>query len=176
MQETWIQSLGCGVPLEDGIATQSSILAWRIPMDRGPCQATVHGVAKELDMTDLLSRGQRKHLGRIWSLLYFHLKNWTSLPCMVDIFMSVSTVIWNLICRTSFPTKFHVSFSWKLLEASGGNWAKESVWQGRVFFLSYAHSFLNVPQTHPLFTSSMGLPPSSASSSSHTQFQWPFLW
>lgn len=98
-------------------------------------------------MTEWLSRGQRRHLGRIWSLLYFHLKNWTLLPCMVDIFMSVSAVIWNLICRTSFPTKFHMSFSWKLLEASRGNWAKESVWQGGVFFLSYAHCFLNVPQT-----------------------------
>jgi len=33
-------------PLEEGMATHSSILAWRIPMDRGAMQATVHGVAK----------------------------------------------------------------------------------------------------------------------------------
>ena len=33
-------------PLEEGMATHSSILAWRIPMDRGAVQATVHGVAK----------------------------------------------------------------------------------------------------------------------------------
>ena len=33
-------------PLEEGMATHSSILAWRIPMDRGAWQATVHGVAK----------------------------------------------------------------------------------------------------------------------------------
>ena len=32
-------------PLEDGIATHSSILAWRIPMDRGAWQAIVHGIA-----------------------------------------------------------------------------------------------------------------------------------
>ena len=32
-------------PLEEGMATHSSILAWRIPADRGACQATVHGVA-----------------------------------------------------------------------------------------------------------------------------------
>jgi len=31
MQETWVQSLGCEDPLEKGKATQSSILAWRIP-------------------------------------------------------------------------------------------------------------------------------------------------
>ena len=31
MQETWVQSLGQEDPLEEGMATQSSILAWRIP-------------------------------------------------------------------------------------------------------------------------------------------------
>ena len=44
--ETQFQSLGWEDPLEEGIATHSSILAWRIPMDRGPWWATVHGVAK----------------------------------------------------------------------------------------------------------------------------------
>ena len=34
-EETWIQSLGWEGPLEEGIATHCSILAWRIPMDRG---------------------------------------------------------------------------------------------------------------------------------------------
>ena len=33
-------------PLEEGMATHSSILAWRISMDRGAWWATVHGVAK----------------------------------------------------------------------------------------------------------------------------------
>ena len=46
MQETWVQLLGCEDPLEEGMATHSSILAWRIPMDRGAWRATVHGVAK----------------------------------------------------------------------------------------------------------------------------------
>ena len=45
-QETWVQSLGWEDPLEEGIATHSSILAWRIPTDRGAWQATVHGVTK----------------------------------------------------------------------------------------------------------------------------------
>ena len=35
MQETWVCSLGWEDPLEESIATHSSILAWRIPMDRG---------------------------------------------------------------------------------------------------------------------------------------------
>ena len=46
MWETWVQSLGCEDPLEEGMATHSSFLAWRIPMDRGAWQATVHGIAK----------------------------------------------------------------------------------------------------------------------------------
>jgi len=33
--ETWVQFLGWEDLLEDGMATHSSILAWRIPMDRG---------------------------------------------------------------------------------------------------------------------------------------------
>ena len=33
-------------PLEEGMAIHSSILDWRLPMDRGAWQGTVHGVAK----------------------------------------------------------------------------------------------------------------------------------
>ena len=46
MQETWVQSLGWEDTLEEGMATNSSILAWRIFMDRGACWAAVHGVTK----------------------------------------------------------------------------------------------------------------------------------
>ena len=46
MQETWILSLGCEDPLEEGMTTHSSILAWRILVNRGALWATVHGVAK----------------------------------------------------------------------------------------------------------------------------------
>ena len=44
--ETWVRSLGWKDPLEKGMATHSSILAWRIPMDRGAWLAVVHSVAK----------------------------------------------------------------------------------------------------------------------------------
>ena len=55
----WIQSLGWERTLEEGMATHSSILAWRIPwseelgglQSRGAWWATVHGVIKESDMT-----------------------------------------------------------------------------------------------------------------------------
>ena len=57
MQETWVQSLGWQEPLEEGMATHSSILAWRIPTDREAWRRTVHGVA-ELDTTEQLSTAQ----------------------------------------------------------------------------------------------------------------------
>ena len=44
--ETWVRSLAWEDPLEEGMAAHSSILAWRIPMDRGAWLATVHGVTK----------------------------------------------------------------------------------------------------------------------------------
>ena len=53
--ETWIQLLGGEDTLEEGMAIHSSILAWRIPMDKEAQQATVHGGHKELDMTERLS-------------------------------------------------------------------------------------------------------------------------
>ena len=46
MWETWVPSLGWEDPLEDGVETHSSILVWRIPMDREAWQATDHGVTK----------------------------------------------------------------------------------------------------------------------------------
>ena len=36
MQETWVQFLGQEDPLEKGMATHSSILAWRIPWTEDP--------------------------------------------------------------------------------------------------------------------------------------------
>ena len=44
--ETRVQSLHQEDPLEEGMATHSSILAWRIHMDRGAWWATVHGVQR----------------------------------------------------------------------------------------------------------------------------------
>ena len=46
LKEIWVRSLGREDPLEEGMATQSSILSWGIPMDRVAWQATVNGVAK----------------------------------------------------------------------------------------------------------------------------------
>ena len=46
MWETWVRTLSWEGPLEEGMATHSNILAWRIPMDKGAWRATVYGVPK----------------------------------------------------------------------------------------------------------------------------------
>ena len=65
MQKTWVWSLGWEDTLKEGMATSSSILAWRIAMDRGEWCVTVHGVAK--------SKTQLK-----WLSIHTHMLN----PCM----------------------------------------------------------------------------------------------
>ena len=47
MQEAWVRSLDWEDPLEEGMATHSTILAWRIPWTEEPGGLpSVHGVAK----------------------------------------------------------------------------------------------------------------------------------
>ena len=46
MQETQVRSLGRKDPLDEGMAIHSSILAWRIPTEKGAWRATVHGITK----------------------------------------------------------------------------------------------------------------------------------
>ena len=51
MQDTWIQSLGQEDPLEKGMATDSSIYAWKIPWTEEPGSYSSWG-CKELDTTE----------------------------------------------------------------------------------------------------------------------------
>ena len=52
-QEKRVQSLGWEDPLEEGMVTYSSILAWKNPKDRRACRITAHAVA-EMNMTEQL--------------------------------------------------------------------------------------------------------------------------
>ena len=61
MRQTPVLSLGWEDPLEEGMATYSSILAWRILMDRGAWRTTVHGIT-ESDMTERLSTAQHQYI------------------------------------------------------------------------------------------------------------------
>ena len=57
----WIRSLGQEDPLEEGMATLSSTLAWRIPMGRGTQQMTVHEVTKSQTQLKQLSTHTVQH-------------------------------------------------------------------------------------------------------------------
>ena len=46
------------IPLEEGMATHSCILAWRIPRDGGAWQATIHGLAERPTPLKRLERAQ----------------------------------------------------------------------------------------------------------------------
>ena len=56
MQGTWVQSLGWEDPLEEGMATHSCILAWRIPKDREAWWATSPWSHKESNRTEPITK------------------------------------------------------------------------------------------------------------------------
>ena len=61
-QEAWVQSLGQKGTLEEEMDTHYSILAWRIPMDRGAWWVTVYGVTE--------SWTQLKRLSMAWYMKF----------------------------------------------------------------------------------------------------------
>ena len=62
MQEMWVQSPGREHPLEEEMATHSSILAWRVPWTAEPGELhTVPGAAKESDATGHIQHGVLPH-------------------------------------------------------------------------------------------------------------------
>ena len=68
MQQMWVRPLGLEDPLEEGMATQSTLLDWRIPLDRGAWRATVYRTAKSRTRLKQLSPLQcRRHRFYSWS-------------------------------------------------------------------------------------------------------------
>ena len=61
-------------PLEEGMAIHSSILVWRIPVDRGAWQATVHGVTKSRTLLSYI--GQMSPVVNWISLNFYILCSW----------------------------------------------------------------------------------------------------
>ena len=78
MQETWVQSLDREDPLEKGMATHSSILAWRIPWTEEPGR--------------LQSTGSQR-VGHNWATntCSFHATSWTSSHICTD---CIWTILW----------------------------------------------------------------------------------
>ena len=64
MQDMWVRSLGREDPLEEGMATHSSVLVWENPMDRGAWWATGHRVVKSQTRLSESARGTI-HTGRL---------------------------------------------------------------------------------------------------------------
>ena len=96
MQETqkmWVQSRAWEDLLEEEIATHSSILAWKIPVDRGAWRAIAHGVTKALDLTE------RKHTHtHTHTHTHFKDKNSETNCYALPLILSV----WNLSLRIFF--------------------------------------------------------------------------
>ena len=70
MPETWVHSLSQEDPLEKGIATQSSILAWRIVWTEKLGRVSVHRVVKSRTQLKRLSTHTRVHarvVATVWS-------------------------------------------------------------------------------------------------------------
>ena len=79
-QRKWVRSLSCEDPLEEGMANHFSILAWRIPMDRGPSWAIVHGAAKRRDWSNWARMHAHTHQYRVRIRITCHSDSWSPSP------------------------------------------------------------------------------------------------
>ena len=95
MPEPWVWSLGWEEPLEESVATHSSILAWRIPMDGGAWRATVPGVSKSRTW---LSDWARDH----WVTLLYDVINTTLYICVILRFVYYTSVKNKIKCFTAW--------------------------------------------------------------------------
>ena len=114
MQETWVRSLGWEDPLEEGMATHSSILAWGIPMDRAAWWATVHGVTKS------------------WTWL----SNWTEYQCLFQGVSSSDQVakVWSFSFSISPSNEYSGLISFRI------DWLDLLAVQGTLRSLPQHHS------------------------------------
>ena len=103
VQKTLVPSLGQEDPLVEGIATHSSILAWRIPMDREAWWATDHSVAKSWTWLSNWACTQVTLMFNLWGVAILPFRAaWKSflLVCIPLIssspWFSISSICWRL--------------------------------------------------------------------------------
>ena len=85
MQENWVRSPGCKDPLEKGMATHSSIIAWRIPWTEEPSRLQSMG-----------SQRVRHHWATniyFFSYMYIH-NTYTSQNMMKDTYRNIGGYRW----------------------------------------------------------------------------------
>ena len=151
MRETWVQSQGWEDPLEDGIATHSSILAWRIPMDRRAWRATVHGVAKSRTwLSNEAQFSSVQSLSRVWLFV----TQWIAAH-QASLSITNSRSILKLTSIDSVMPSSHLILCHPLLllppihpNISLFQWVNSSHEVAKVWeFQLYHHSFQRTPRT-----------------------------
>ena len=110
----WVRSLGWEDPLEEGMATHSSILAWRIPVDRGAWRATVHRVTKSHTW---------------WKWLSMHTYRWEVCHPFA---ISYSDISITNYCRKSYKLERQFAKYWKVVV---------EVWKTPGFLASRGYEF-----------------------------------
>ena len=125
MWEAWVQSLGWEDPLEKAMVIHSSILAWRIPMDRGAWLATVHGIAKtQTWLSDYAQHSTAQHIRHfVRSMtLFFHIVN------MSEVVMSLTMNTRDHPCAFCWPVSPQdvIVIAWHLLARR--HWIKFEEW------------------------------------------------
>ena len=113
MQETWemwVQSLGQEDPLEEGMATQPSVLAWRIPRREEPAGYSPWGLTE----TGMNEGAEPTHSGSLLALIYGESSFWPprSVFLRTSFYLQV-TSWWNVAAR--IPA---IIFVWPATERS----------------------------------------------------------
>ena len=98
MRETWVRSLGREDPLEEGIATHSRILAWRIPWTEEPSGLQSMGLRDSVT-TERLSTPARPHY---INLTLF----WKRCGSQKDFFSNLLILLWVEACAWVFLFNF----------------------------------------------------------------------
>ena len=116
MQKQQIWSLGWEDPLEEGMATHSSILAWRIPMDREGWRAIVCRVTKNRTRLKQLSTHTRTRRPYFWRVKFWLLieskveETDQNLKCWIVVVIIAE----RRGCCDPLPTTREVMVSWAL--------------------------------------------------------------
>ena len=101
LQATWVQSLGQKDPLEKGIATHSSILAWRNPWAEEPGELQSMGPQSDTTVTNTFTFHFQGHLCLV-SIGYLYSRVWVKFPCVFiyQITLILSRTSWRYITET----------------------------------------------------------------------------
>ena len=120
-QETPVWSLDQEDPLEKGMATHSSILAWRIPRTEEPGRLQSIGRRVEHDWSDLacMHAGQQKSLVVKWNFSFFLLShgiNWYTWYQFSSVWLLsrvwLFATLWTAVCQASLS----ITSCWSLLK------------------------------------------------------------